>query len=196
MTVEYNGSRSAYLTVALTTAAPGIFTTQPLGKGAPLVVNADGTLNSASNPAKKGTWVTFFVSGEGIPQTLGVDGRLAVAPLQTPYLPVTLTVNGSAATPLFAGAAPGSAGLMQVNAPLAATLPAGTLAVALSVGSTPAPPVSVFVQQPENGISVAAAPGATPGSSPRCSGTSDWSDYSASCSASTTPIESPSRARP
>ena len=33
MTVEYNGSRSAYLTVALTTAAPGIFTTQPLGKG-------------------------------------------------------------------------------------------------------------------------------------------------------------------
>ncbi len=108
MDVEYNGGRSAYMTVPVADSAPGIFSN---------VLNADGSVNSASNPAKKGTYITFYSTGEGIPQqTLGIDGRLAVAtPYQTPFLSATVTLNGAAVTPMYAGAAPNNAGIMQVT---------------------------------------------------------------------------------
>src|SRR5262249_15503740 len=60
MTVEYNGQVSAPVTVPVTAVAPGIFTDQRLGKGSPVVINADGTRNSSANPAKKGSTITFF----------------------------------------------------------------------------------------------------------------------------------------
>jgi uncharacterized protein (TIGR03437 family) len=47
---------------------------------------------------------------------LGIDGRRAAAPLQTPVQPVTVTIGGVPARVDFAGLAPGYTGLFQVNA--------------------------------------------------------------------------------
>jgi len=151
ITVEYNGQVSAPLTVPVTDVAPGIFTTQPLGKGSPLVVNvADGTQNSATNPAAKGSAITFFVTGEGLVtatgNTLPIDGRLAAAPLQAPVAPVVVSVNNQAATILYAGALPGSAGIMQVNARLDANAPSGALALVVQVGSKSSQTLNVSVK--------------------------------------------------
>jgi uncharacterized protein (TIGR03437 family) len=145
--VEYNGSRSANLAVPVAPAAPGILTSQILGKGDPVIVNGDGSTNSATNPAKKGTYITFFGTGDGIPTTLGVDGRLAAtAPYQTTYLPVTVNLNGAPVTPLYAGAAPGFAGLIQVNVLLPATLASGTDPLSLQVGTATSQTVNLYVQ--------------------------------------------------
>ncbi|HXK03180.1 MAG TPA: two-component regulator propeller domain-containing protein, partial [Verrucomicrobiae bacterium] len=151
ITVEYNGQVSAPLTVPVTDVAPGIFTTQPLGKGSPLVVNvADGTQNSATNPAAKGSAITFFVTGEGLVtatgNTLPIDGRLAAAPLQAPVAPVVVSVNNQAATILYAGALPGSAGIMQVNARLDANAPSGALALVVQVGNKSSQTLNVSVK--------------------------------------------------
>ncbi len=52
-------------------------------------------------------------------------------------LPVTATVNGVAAQVQYAGSAPGEVyGVMQVNVLLPTTLPAGTLPIVITVGTT------------------------------------------------------------
>jgi len=147
MAVEYNGFRSASMTVSIAASAPGIFTSKTMGQGSPMITNPDGTVNSATAPAPKGSYVTFTGTGEGILQTLAIDGRLAVAsPYQTPYLPVAVSINGTETKPMYAGAAPNTAGIMQVNAALPADLPAGGVSMILSVGTASTPPVTVYVQ--------------------------------------------------
>jgi uncharacterized protein (TIGR03437 family) len=148
--VEFNGQHSAALTVPVTDVAPGIFTDQPLGKGSPLVLNADASHNSPTNPAKKGSNITFFVTGEGVtsaaPLALApVDGRLATT-AQTPVQPVIVGVNGAGANILYAGAAPGTAGIMQVNVQLDSNAPSGALELVVAVGNTFSPPLKVSVQ--------------------------------------------------
>jgi uncharacterized protein (TIGR03437 family) len=145
MTVEYGGQTSSAMTVQITDVAPGILTDQPLGKGM-IVVQNDGAPNSASNPAKKGSYVTFFVTGEGIPSTLGIDGLLAVAPSQTPLQKVSVTIGGLEAPVFYAGAAPGTAGVMQVNAQLDPNVPSGTVPLVVQVGSKAANPATMNVQ--------------------------------------------------
>jgi len=151
VTVEYNGQVSAPLTVQVTDVAPGIFTNQPLGKGSPLVVNIPGgTQNSPANPAPKGSVITFFVTGEGLVtasgSTLPIDGRLAAAPLQTPVATVAVSLNSQSANVIYAGALPGSAGIMQVNVQLDANEPSGTLPLVVQVGSKSSQTLNVSVQ--------------------------------------------------
>lgn len=151
VTVEYNGQVSAPLTVQVTDVAPGIFTNQPLGKGSPLVVNIPGgTQNSPANPAPKGSVITFFVTGEGLVtasgSTLPIDGRLAAAPLQSPVATVAVSLNSQSANVIYAGALPGSAGIMQVNVQLDANEPSGTLPLVVQVGSKSSQTLNVSVQ--------------------------------------------------
>ena len=146
MTVEYGGAHSAATSVPITDLSPAIFTDQPLGKGSALILNQDGTRNSAANPAKKGSIVTFFATGDGIPSTLGIDGRLAATPLQKPLQTVAVTLNGSPATLQFAGAFPGFAGIMQVNVQIDSDAASGPETLVLQVGSKPAAAVTVAVQ--------------------------------------------------
>lgn len=146
MVVEYSGQRSAPVTVQVADLAPAIFTDQPLGKGPVAILNPDGSRNSATNPVPKGSYITFFATGEGIPSTLGIDGRLAAAPFQTPVQKVAVSLNNADAKVLFAGAAAGYAGLMQLNVQIDAGTPSGTVSLMVQIGSSTLPPVTVFVQ--------------------------------------------------
>jgi len=150
ITVEYSGQVSAPLTVGITDVSPGIFTDQPLGKGSALVFNADGSRNSATNPAKKGSNVTFFVTGEGLISVTGnvlpIDGRLAAAPLQIPVAQVVVGVNNAGASLLYAGALPGNAGIMQVNSQIDPNGASGMLPLVVLVGSKYSQNVTIFVQ--------------------------------------------------
>ncbi len=146
MNVEYQGQRSAPVTLDVAETAPAIFTDQPLGKGTAFIQNQDGSRNSAANPAAKGSVITFFVTGEGRPQTLGIDGRPAAAPFAQPFLPVVTGVNNAGIETLYAGAAPGLTGIMQVNALLPTDLPAGGLPLVVRIGETFSPAFTVAVK--------------------------------------------------
>lgn len=137
MRVEYGGQTSAAVAVPVTDVALGIFTS---------IQNADGTRNSAANPAQKGSSITFYVTGDGIPNTLGIDGRPAAAQLQRPVQTAVVSVNSALVTLLYAGAAPGYAGMMQVNAQLDANTPSGSMPLIVQVGTKSSAPVNVFVQ--------------------------------------------------
>ncbi|HYL72707.1 MAG TPA: putative Ig domain-containing protein [Bryobacteraceae bacterium] len=115
--VKFLGVASNVLTVRVIDSSPGIFVLDASGQGA--VLNQDNSVNSSTNGAAPDTIVSIFATGEGQTDPGGVDGSLggSVLPLPRPRLPVTVMIDGLAATVLYAGAAPTlPAGVMQVNA--------------------------------------------------------------------------------
>jgi uncharacterized protein (TIGR03437 family) len=96
--------------------SPVIFTANSSGSGQAAVLNEDGTLNSPSRPAPRGSIVTLFATGEGQTVPNGIDGNPAMPPLAVPVLPVTVGTRSVDAEVLYAGGAPQLvAGAMQIN---------------------------------------------------------------------------------
>lgn len=111
------------------------------------VFNQDGTLNSAANPAATGTAIVLFATGQGVTipaSRTGAAAREGVFP--APAAEVSLTVGGVAAEVLFRGQAPGTAGVMQVNAVIPEGMAGGAKSVVLRVGAAESAPVTVFVR--------------------------------------------------
>ena len=134
--VNFSGKQSATTTVEVAAAAPGVFTTNATGAGQAASLNQNGTLNSASNPARIGSTISLFVTGEGQTNPPGVTGKPAVSqPLPAPLLPVSVSIGGLPAVVNFAGSAPTLVGLMQVNAQIpAGVAPGNTVSVLVNVG--------------------------------------------------------------
>ncbi len=117
MSIVVDGAGLASSSVPVVAAAPGIFTTGSSGQAA--AVNQDGTVNSASNPAARGSVIALYATGQG-------SGSPAV----------TVNIAGYPAPVLYAGPAPGFPGLMQINAQIpGGFLPPGIQSVVFSVGS-------------------------------------------------------------
>ena len=85
--VTYNGATTNCITRTAVDAHPGIFTLN----GSSLAVNQDGTINSASNPAPTGSYVTVYATGLGPIGPAQPDGGIVGLPLPANVLPVTLT---------------------------------------------------------------------------------------------------------
>jgi uncharacterized protein (TIGR03437 family) len=137
---EYQGARSAPVTVRILPAAPGIYSLDSSGSGPGAILNQDGTVNSIARPAAAGEVVILFATGEGLTTPLPEDGHLtpSVEPLPRPRLKVTVTMGGVECPVLYAGAPPGLvAGAMQVNVQLPDGVPRGeTVPVVLGVGES------------------------------------------------------------
>lgn len=132
---------SQTLSVPMTAAAPGLFTSG----GAALAWNQDGTLNSASNAAPAGSVVVLYATGLGQTDPPGQDGaKYGDLVLAETVAPVTASVGGKAATVIYAGSAPGQiAGVMQVEVVIPAG--AGTGAVPVVITSSGASSVGASV---------------------------------------------------
>jgi uncharacterized protein (TIGR03437 family) len=124
--VEYKGVRSDAVTVPVLASRPGIFSVDGSGYGQAAIRNEDGSVNSPSNPARKGSVITIFATGGGEAAAGVADGQVIRGVLPTIRLPVSVVFdyllddefgNGPKPTEvLYAGGSPGSvAGLLQVN---------------------------------------------------------------------------------
>jgi uncharacterized protein (TIGR03437 family) len=134
----YQGISAGSLDLVVVAAAPALF---------PVVVNQDGSSNSALNPTALGSILTFYATGEGLTNGPNLSGQAAVAPYPSPVLPVTLTVAGFPAQILYAGSAPGAVGLLQVNARVpAGFIPTGPVAAELTVGTAVAPDLTIWLK--------------------------------------------------
>jgi uncharacterized protein (TIGR03437 family) len=103
--VQSSGSSLGVVqSVAVVDAAPALFADST---GQAAANNEDGTLNSASNPAARGSIIALYGTG------LGVTGQS-----------VTIQISGISADVLYAGPVAGEPGLFQVNA----RVPAGFVA--------------------------------------------------------------------
>ncbi len=125
--VIYNGVSSTPFQKLVSDSAPGIFSIAGTGAGVAAMTNADGLLNSSSNPAALGSPVTFYVTGVGRINPAAVDGTVATG-IARSVLPVAATIGGRTAQVLYAGAAPGIVnGFTQVNVVVPTDLTTGGL---------------------------------------------------------------------
>jgi uncharacterized protein (TIGR03437 family) len=95
------GSLLAQIPETVVEAAPALYTDST---GRLIAMNQDGSLNSPSNPAPRGSIVVIFGTGQGVSAQ-----------------PIAVTIGGYAANILYAGPVSGYPGLLQINA----TVPAG-----------------------------------------------------------------------
>jgi uncharacterized protein (TIGR03437 family) len=130
---EYLGIKGDSITVPVVDSSPGIFT-QSYGAGQAWVVNQDGTFNSASNPAPRGSYIAFWATGQGlldIPQRDGVQPT--GPPFPEPVLPVSVSLAGNtlpASAVVFNGLV--YSGVIQGNVLIPLDVPSG-LAVPLTL---------------------------------------------------------------
>jgi uncharacterized protein (TIGR03437 family) len=117
------GTKVIDFSAPVVATAPGIFTT-PNGTGPAAANNQDGSINSALNPAVRGSIISLYATGGGLNPSSA-----------------TVKIGGYTAQVLYAGPAPGFAGLMQINARVpAGFLPPGIQPVLLTIGNAVSQP--------------------------------------------------------
>jgi uncharacterized protein (TIGR03437 family) len=149
--VEYNGVSMASMRVPVAQSAPAFFRANYYSQqGA--ILNEDGTVNSASNPARRGSVVAIFGTGGGVTDPSSVTGGFTpLAPLAFLTLPVSVTVGISKAEVVFKGAAPTLvSGVMQINFRIPDfASPGAAQSVSVKIGDTASDPqalVTIAIQ--------------------------------------------------
>jgi uncharacterized protein (TIGR03437 family) len=134
--VVYQGQSSNPVLIPVATVMPGIFTADASAQGQGSILNQDGTVNSASNPAPVGSYVSVYATGEGLTSPAGIDGKPAGSPAPRPVVqPITATVGGLPAQVQYAGGAPGLvAGVLQANVQIPAGVLSGSSPIVINVG--------------------------------------------------------------
>lgn len=102
------------------------------------MLNADGTINSPSHPAKWGSAVAMFATGTGATIPAGEDGAQAGTTIKRSAFPVSILVNGEPMSVLYSGSAPSQVeGITQINLQLPAAPssdPSGSATMAIAMG--------------------------------------------------------------
>ncbi|MEZ5392949.1 MAG: hypothetical protein R2724_08760 [Bryobacterales bacterium] len=115
--------------LAIAPANPGIFTASQDGQGQALAINQNGSINSPSAPAERGSVVTFFGTGQGATNPMVANGQPAPGgPLANTVAQPTTSqqqclrtgfvcafVGSKIAAVQYSGLAPGFVGLWQIN---------------------------------------------------------------------------------
>jgi len=145
--VSVGGVQSDSVSAPVVPAQPGLFSVGPQA----IVLNQDGSLNGPANPARKGQFVTIFLTGSGVvvpPVTSGAPAP--VSPLSRVQGAV-VEWAGTAGSPddlFFAGLTPGFVGLTQINVRIPLTAPSGDLVelVVRIAGQASQPGVGIAVE--------------------------------------------------
>lgn len=129
--------------LAIDPAIPQVFRNSD---GFALALNADGTINSAANPAKVGSIVAIWASGTGVGPYAGADGQVQSSPQVFCGCVVNdVPTRMEVATP-YDGAAPGLVtGVVQINFQVTSPAFDSTGVYYLSVGLKTSDTFSIFV---------------------------------------------------
>ena len=142
LTVQRIGAISSPMAIASVPALPGFFTVDTSGRGPIAAINQDGTLNSPSNPALRGSIVSLYGTGEGITTPASVEG--AITPSTQPFPQTTLassvTFSGAPATIKYLGETPTVvSGLFQLSVVVPSNAPTGPVSVVLNINGQSSP---------------------------------------------------------
>jgi uncharacterized protein (TIGR03437 family) len=147
--VQYQGRSTNPVALPVDPSYPALFTMDGSGgasvggvvnstQGA--ILNQNGSVNSSTNPASRGSVIVLFGTGEGMTTPAGVDGKIAATTFPKPLMPVTVTIGGRPAQVQYAGTAPlDVAGVLQINATVPMDCPEGSVPIGISVGNYASP---------------------------------------------------------
>ncbi len=140
VSVRVGGVATNTFTIPLAVAAPGIFElNEANAPNQAAVLNQDGTVNSPSNPAARGTIISMYGTGGGTTSEIAQTGKLTPLIPASLTLPVTVQIAGQNAQVTYAGAAPGLiSGVFQINVVIPDLVPLGpgtNYPVGITIGS-------------------------------------------------------------
>jgi uncharacterized protein (TIGR03437 family) len=120
------------VTVTVLPAAPGLFT---FNGNQAIVQNPNGSLNSATTPARSGDVLVTYLTGGGAVNSAGpwVTGAGSPGGASSVTAKYSLTVGGTPADVYYVGLTPGFVGLYQTNFKLR-TLAPGSYPIVLTIG--------------------------------------------------------------
>ncbi|BDC50734.1 hypothetical protein F183_A30500 [Bryobacterales bacterium F-183] len=145
--VESQNNRSQILNTRIVPVQPGILTPDSWVYGYGALWNESGAEITKATPARKGTVVTFFVTGAGLLQAPKQDGWLNAPPYVEPLAGVGVEIDGQPTEVVRVEDAPGQvAGLVQVRARIPATVASGEVSLAVRVGDVLSSPVKLNVE--------------------------------------------------
>jgi len=146
--ISHGGQMTQTVTVSVVKKQPGIFTTGGTGSGQAIVQNADGTLNSSSNLAAKGSTISILATGTGQNTPILPDGTFATGDSNRPRLRITVLIGGIGAEVINARVPLGLfAGLVQVDVRIPAGVPSvPQVSLELGVGDVLSPPTTRAIQ--------------------------------------------------
>ena len=133
------GLPSDVFTVPIAGPNPSVFVINELiaGPGRGAVQNQDFSLNTPDNPAAAGDVIIIYFTGGGALDPPVETGRPApTAPLSRVVAKAAALIGGDEIVPLFTGATPGFAGLIQANVVLPADLEAGDHRLSIDIGGS------------------------------------------------------------
>jgi len=146
--VRYQSQSSPSFSIPVSPTAPGLFTLDQTGRGQGAILNQDNTINGRLNAAPRGSIVVLWATGQGASDPDWAEDELAAEPLPAPINPVKVTIGGQEGEIRYAGAAPGFAGVMQVNVRVPSGIKTGSaIPVVLKIGTASSQPgVTLAVQ--------------------------------------------------
>jgi len=152
ITVSSGGASSNTVLMPSAPASPGIYSADGSGFGQGYILNADGTLNTPSNPAATGSAIRILATGVG--QTATVSGY-AVTPLPVAVFIDGFYANGIAATLQQVAGDPGAVYEIGVYVPNPAALAAANPNLN-NFAFPPLVPVTIFIGavSSQNGIAL------------------------------------------
>jgi uncharacterized protein (TIGR03437 family) len=133
--VEYQGVRSDPFDIAVSPTGPGLFTVNMEGTGQAAMQNQDGvTPNSTNAPAAPGSVVVLWLTGGGVTNPPGVDGRLETSIHPLPVASCSAEIGGRPAVVEYCAQSQ-YVGLFQVNARIdPAVAPGDAVQVKVTLG--------------------------------------------------------------
>lgn len=139
VTRESTGQILASGTIPMNSYAPGLFTSAGNGTAALATTNQDGSINSPSNPAKRGEVITLYGTGMGHIAGAPADGDVPGHPVPGPVPQVVLGTGFVPAENIqYSGLAPGLIGVWQINVKIPeGTAPADAVPLSVILGSIP-----------------------------------------------------------
>jgi len=117
MSIEMGGTRAISTTIDTAQFSPAFFTRGSSGSGVLAAVNADGSVNSPSHPAKRGSIVLLYGTGLSGSELVPIDACLrdlfSSNLLGLAGAPVEVDIGGKVADVLYAGTIPGEVCAVQ-----------------------------------------------------------------------------------
>ena len=116
--------------------SPGLFTRDSTGTGQLAVVNQDFSINDGTHPAKAGSTISLYGTGQGVVPGAPPDSTLVPSGvLFTTAIPPRVYINSKevSSTVSFSGLAPGAIGEWQINVQVPLDVPPGPVNVVVQM---------------------------------------------------------------
>jgi uncharacterized protein (TIGR03437 family) len=155
--VVETGELVAGTAISLTTSSPGLFSSTDDARGR--ILHEDGSVNSSSNAALKGSTIKIFGTGQGPVSPSVPDGEAAPSDVFTVAVPtsdgqtcltrqpsVCVVIGNTFGDVQFSGLAPNQVGVWQLTVRIPADAPSGAVGLRALINGVPTNIVSVAIR--------------------------------------------------